>query len=626
MKKIGKLVFPFLLVFFLFISTNIKAETNRNQCYECIENYHLQLDVKNNGIIHVKQDLQYYFGSAKHGIYVSVPEFYFMNFDNTYKAYYWRVDKIVVANDHYNIDQQLKGKVIKIGDEDRLVSGNHHYTIEYDIHSTDLKYHDLEMLYYNIVGSGWNIPILKTSFEIKMPKEFKGKPYFYPPQSSQTKVITDINNQKITGSFNDVIYPGEALTIKLDLPNDYFSFNNNTKIPLIFLGCTMVLLVGGIILFIKYGRDDKIITTVEFQAPDQLSSAEVGYLANNSDFSKNIISLFVYWASKGYLKIRQDSEDKFTFIKIKDIDDHIMSYERSLFKALFNKSDEVASDQLPEGYTDLYTDGSFEYRNHFKGQKAIFEKKASKVQLILGILSFIITPFFIGLLAFNITHSFLIGIATLLITLVLFLISGFLLYSNFTNHFIISKSKRFIKIFASMIGIIIFNIIIYIPIMLLSITYLPLLMGINISFIIIIFVALMSKRTPFYNHVMGQILGLRNFITLVEKDRLELLVHDNPVLFYDILPFAYVLNVSDVWIKNFEHINMVAPDWYDGSLYNGYAFNNIFIYSMLFNSVHTNVESNMIDFGDKTGGFSSGGFGGGGFSGGGFGGGGGGSW
>ena len=38
---------------------------------------------------------------------------------------------------------------------------------------------------------------------------------------------------------------------------------------------------------------------------------------------------------------------------------------------------------------------------------------------------------------------------------------------------------------------------------------------------------------------------------------------ENSEYFYNILPYAYVLGVSDKWIKKFESISLQAPSWYD---------------------------------------------------------------
>ena len=72
-------------------------------------------------------------------------------------------------------------------------------------------------------------------------------------------------------------------------------------------------------------------------------------------------------------------------------------------------------------------------------------------------------------------------------------------------------------------------------------------------------VSVMDKRTALGVSYLGKILGLKNFIETAEKGRLEALVHDDPQYFFKILPYAYVLNVTDIWSKKFESIAMENP-------------------------------------------------------------------
>lgn len=51
----------------------------------------------------------------------------------------------------------------------------------------------------------------------------------------------------------------------------------------------------------------------------------------------------------------------------------------------------------------------------------------------------------------------------------------------------------------------------------------------------------------------------------VEKEKLETMVLNNPNYFYDILPFTYVLGVSEKWIDKFEMISSQSPTWYNNS-------------------------------------------------------------
>ncbi len=140
-----------------------------------------------------------------------------------------------------------------------------------------------------------------------------------------------------------------------------------------------------------------------------------------------------------------------------------------------------------------------------------------------------------------------------------------------------------------------------------------------------------GKRTEQGTIWIGQILGLRNFIEVAEHDRLVALAEETPEIFYDILPYAYVLGVTDVWSKKFESIAIPQPEWYVGTNPN---FSSYLLWSSLNRSMST-LSSSMVSVpapkgstggGGTFGGGGGGGFSGGGFSGGGFGGGGGGGW
>lgn len=135
--------------------------------------------------------------------------------------------------------------------------------------------------------------------------------------------------------------------------------------------------------------------------------------------------------------------------------------------------------------------------------------------------------------------------------------------------------------------------------------------------ILALFMFFGSKRTKAGNQVYGQILGFKEFIKKAELDRLKMLVEENPSYYYDIMPYAYVLGLSDQWIENFETMHMSEPDWYSGRD----PFGDAVFYSMVrsANACATAPEA-------SGGGSSGGGFSGGGFSGGGSGGGGGGAW
>ena len=47
---------------------------------------------------------------------------------------------------------------------------------------------------------------------------------------------------------------------------------------------------------------------------------------------------------------------------------------------------------------------------------------------------------------------------------------------------------------------------------------------------------------------------------------MELLVEDNPEYFYEILPYCYILGITEKLKKKFDRIIMDGPGWYLGEL------------------------------------------------------------
>ena len=118
------------------------------------------------------------------------------------------------------------------------------------------------------------------------------------------------------------------------------------------------------------------------------------------------------------------------------------------------------------------------------------------------------------------------------------------------------------------------------------------------------------KKSKLGQKIMAELLGLKKFIEVAEKHRLESLVEENPNYFYDILPYAYILGVSEKWINKLEQIIPVSSEWYRGNRFRKFS-----------NNMHSAAIPTT-----SNGGIRSSSGGGGGHSGGGHGGGGGGSW
>jgi uncharacterized membrane protein len=68
--------------------------------------------------------------------------------------------------------------------------------------------------------------------------------------------------------------------------------------------------------------------------------------------------------------------------------------------------------------------------------------------------------------------------------------------------------------------------------------------------------------------VRREVEGLEEYIRRAEKAEIELrdAPERTPELFSQLLPYAVALDVSDLWVRQFEGLLVTPPSWYAGSV------------------------------------------------------------
>ena len=376
-------------------------------------------------------------------------------------------------------------------------------------------------------------------------------------------------------------------------------------------------------LWLKYGKDDKVVETIEFYPPKGFNSAEIGYMYKGYVDDSTIISLLIYLANKGYLKIeqtkKQDSFNNkgFRFVKLKEYDGDNEN-ERMFFDGLFENGRFLATEKLL--YNRFYRTLD-EIKNNIdtkENENKIFDLKASKFRKlfkIMIILVFIVITTII--IKPIIEYSGGQNLFELFFTL---FFQGIGMYLWLTSE--MGKVPRFLKIFRFISGLLFVGIPMFkivLPALYNNPMYLKsYIIGIICIIVLLLFTNIMPKRTKYGNEMLGKIRGFKRFLETAEKNQLEKLVERNPEYFYNMIPYTYALDVSKIWMEQFETIAFKEPDWYE-------ANEN---FSTFMTTTMTSVEyvmsfspSSIDDFRESSSSDS-----GGGSSGGGSGGGGGGSW
>jgi uncharacterized membrane protein YgcG len=597
-----------------------------------IDKYDINIIVNENNTLDITETITAFFNVPKHGIYRTIPlKNTITRLDGTESKNNVQITNVSVDNEFTtsNEDDNLK---IKIGSANQTLTGEQKYTIKYLYNLGKDHIKDYDELYYNIIGSEWDTAIGNITFTIKMPKDYdESKLGFSSGELGSTdnsKINYTVNGNIITGNYDGILDKGNALTVRCQLDNGYFinaGFPIKTSSYLIFI-VPILCVIFSLLIWYKYGKDDPVIETVEFYPPEGFNSLEVGYLYKGKATNEDVTSLIVYLANKGYLKISEIEENNlfsksknFMLTKLKDYDGK-NDNEEMFFDGLFSgQRNNVTSNDL---YDSFYKTMNkiLENINNKENKNKIFEK-TPKINYVLIILLMIIS-FLTTITIPSIEYG---NVSSLLLTIFVTLF-----YIPFYAVGIFSNMSKGIRIF--WLGFTIFHSVCFFSILPIAkaatssyIYFFGVLVGIICLGGIFILLRLMPKRNKYGNQILGKIKGFKNFLETAEKDKLEAMVMQDPGYFYNILPFTYVLGVSDKWINNFETISLKAPDWYDSS-----SSFDVMSFSSFMGSTMISCQSAMSSCpsSSSSGGssFGGGGSSGGGSSGGGSGGGGGGSW
>ena len=533
--------------------------------------YNVDINVNENNSFDITEHISTYFNEQRHGIFRTIPtRNQVKRTDGTSHSVKAKI-KNIKASENCDVSIENGNYVLQIGDADTYVEGEHDYTIKYTYMLGEDQNNGFDELYYNIIGDGWDTYIQNVTFKITMPKEFDKSKLGFSIGNYGTvgtyDINYDVNDNIITGSVARTLQPNEAVTVRLELEDGYFYFNKtlyNFKLALL-VAVPALLFIIVIILWSKFGKDKKAVQTVEFYPPNGMSSADIafwqsGLIANNEKLTPLLIEL----ANDGYIQIEEvetksKKKSEFAITKIKDRYDGNDRAKEIFFNGLFKNGtrNKIYKSDLED---DFYLTLNIirELYNKPEKRHKVFEAKSLYIRILAWVLC---------------------------------ALSVFAVLFNFSN------------LFDS------------------NLKYILTLVGIIICIISFVFSFFIRKRTDEAVDILGKINGFKNFLETAEKDKLEALVDDDPAYFYNILPYAYVLGVSDKWMKKFESIAVEPPQWY----YGYYPYNYI-MFSHFMRDTINSASNAMVSMPVQSGSGGSFSSGGGGFAGGGTGGGGGGSW
>ncbi|MBX5300254.1 DUF2207 domain-containing protein [Rhizobium sp. NLR12b] len=530
-----------------------------------------------------------------------------------------------------------------------VTPGRHRYVFTYRTNRQIRYFDDHDELYWNVTGNGWIFPIRSATATVTLPPGVAatGTIFFTGPQGATGK------NARVSESSAGLVFsttaplgPNEGLTFAIRMPKGsidspsadmestwWLKDNRNY-----FIGFGGLILVFAYYLrsWLKVGRDPaRGVVVPRWDAPDGISPALVNYI-DNRGFSGGgwtaLAATALNLAVRGY-------------VKLEDLKNSIVI--RGTGKALGKEKFQAGEAELlkvagGEGRT-LTVDKANGERVKSVGQsfRSAIEKEHrgkyynSNIGYTAGGIA-LSAAALVALFVFGSLEPDTIALMLIPIAISVF-ISVFVAGLVKSLHHGRSLFAKVMAVIAAAVGVFVGVSILAIIVLTLASSLVelhetPMLFAVGgIVLLNVLYVFIMGAPTPLGARMMDGVDGLRQYLTLAEKDRMNMAgaPQMSPQHFETLLPYAVALGVEKPWSRTFETWLAAAaagaaaaysPSWYSGDFNSGSFSDRIGGFS---SSMASTIASTIPAPPPSS---SSSGFSGGGSSGGGGGGGGGGGW
>jgi len=246
---------------------------------------------------------------------------------------------------------------------------------------------------------------------------------FYDELDSMKNTITSNIDQDFNISFesSNILMPNEVASIQLNYVKSKLYVRIPINIKFLFIVCLSIIIILVLLLFIgKNKKTRKNASENSLELLNKLNPLKIKYYLKATFSSQDITYLIIYWASKGYLKIKKIN-NQYSMIKIKELDYDSKEYEKYIFNYIFQHDEKgvVHFEQL-DGifYTKaIKTTKIFEMKNKKNGR--LFERKSQIISygiFLFGIImSIIFLMYTFKYLDRNIIYSFIYVLIYLII-------------------------------------------------------------------------------------------------------------------------------------------------------------------------------------------------------------------
>lgn len=462
-----------------------------------------------------------------------------------------------------------------IGDANVLLPvGEHTYEIHYQATRQITYLPDHDLIYWNVTGNFWDFPIQRASIELSLPAGgLINDVKFFTGRFGETSGIGTLNvspqNDRFQVTTNTAMQPGEGLTISARLEKGTVAGPTQLQRAIWYvldnlenIGSALILmLVSAYYLFtwLRIGRDPPAgVIVPSWSPPKDISPALANYIENHG-FSGNpftaMSAAIINLSVKGHVTIDKiDEEPEISALGLAGEPSHskaLPTGEAALLARISQRdSFKIAKSNgksLKSAVSRFRQAIEREHRNVFFNLNRGF----CILGIALSVIGFVLLIIASGGSAVSMLPVLLV--AAVFLAVVVFLALGIV------KTFKMRGRRRWLLLISLLplgmslsalhgIGFAIFNAFqVQSPMAMLSL--------LGLVFVNFLFFKLLQAPTAVGRVAMDQIAGLKTYLDLAEKDRMNLAGAPSmsPQHFETLLPYAVALNLEKPWSETFDN-------------------------------------------------------------------------
>jgi uncharacterized membrane protein len=543
-----------------------------------ISSYDATIQVDDDGSARVTETIAFAFSGQYQGIYRNIPVDYPGPNGVNYSLFI-KVEKVTdesgnaLKYEKSSTGPYLKLKIFVPG----AVNATRTVVIEYSVSNATKFFEDHDEFYWNVTGNDWPAPIDHASATVSFPSQTSGNlkaQAFGGVYRSSDPARASVEGSTASFETKQPLPMHGGLTVDIYIPKGLLKEPSALTRAGRFVRSNPVLtlpLWSFAVMFTLWwlkGRDPDPGMSVApmYQPPANMGPAEVGTLIDDAVNPRDITSVLVDLAVRGYIKIAEVDHKGLVFTS-KDYELQLLKdrtqwtnatdYERAMLDRIFQGGQTARVSEMKNHFYTVLPMMKSEIMGALK-QKGMYTVDPDAAHVYLGI-----------------------GVALVAAPYVLL---QWLRTADFLNS-----------------------------------TLLAIISGLAALVIIFLFGRQLSATSMKGARTRVEIQGFQEFMNRVDADRLKRMPLDT---FEKFLPYAMALGVEHRWAKSFEGIVQNPPSWYQGT--SPGMFNSMYFVNSLGSMTQTASaafvsapRASSSSSGWSGGGFSSGGFSGGGFGGGG---------